>query len=202
MFWYENDILELEKKEERQNQIERVLFYGSSSMRLWSSIKEDFSPTPLVNLAFGGSTLAACVWYFERVLLPYKPKSIILYAGDNDLGDGRTPEEVVIFFQQFHHKVRQHFCNIPLAFMSVKPSIARWNINDRIVFLNKEIKKVIDSYDENSYFIDIYPAMLNNEGQPEKSYFEADGLHVSKKGYEVWKNKVLEYSDTLLIDKN
>ncbi|WP_431214255.1 hypothetical protein ACQ86N_05210 [Puia sp. P3] len=103
MVWYENEVQRLEKERTSLTYDPKLLFYGSSSIRLWESLYEDFAPWQPANLGFGGSTLAACDWFFDRLLTPFRPSSIIVYAGDNDLGDGRHPEEVFIFFQQAGH---------------------------------------------------------------------------------------------------
>jgi lysophospholipase L1-like esterase len=197
MIWYEEEVQYLEKKAQiQENTLPKVIFYGSSSIRLWTSLQEDFKVN-LVNIGFGGSTLAACVWFFERLVLPYKPSSMIVYAGDNDLGDGRNPEEVFIFFQQLLYKIRQHFGDIPLGFISIKPSFMRWTMKDKIRYTNQLIRQEIEKSPSNQYFINIYEAMLDERGFPNKDYFDADGLHLSPKGYEIWKNEVLKFSSRL-----
>jgi hypothetical protein len=143
MVWYENEVQRLEKERAALTYDPKLLFYGSSSIRLWESLDADFDGYHPVNLGFGGSTLAACDWFFDRLVAPFHPDSIIVYAGDNDLGDGRHPEEVFIFFQQLVSRTRQHFDNIPLAFISIKPSITRWNIVDSIRYANKIIEEEI-----------------------------------------------------------
>ncbi|MES1160748.1 MAG: GDSL family lipase, partial [Bacteroidota bacterium] len=143
MQWYENEVQRLEKETASLEYDPKMVFYGSSSIRLWDNLYQDFSDYQPVNLGFGGSTLAACVWFFDRLLTPYHPKSIIVYAGDNDLGDGRHPEEVFIFFRQLVASTRQRFGSIPLAFISIKPSITRWNIVDSIRYTNKIIEDEI-----------------------------------------------------------
>lgn len=98
MTWYEEEVRELENRRLQSNFGEGMIFYGSSTIRLWETLHEDFIDYKPINLGFGGSTLEACVWYFDRVVALHNPKSIIVYAGDNDLGDGRLPKEVFIFY--------------------------------------------------------------------------------------------------------
>ena len=90
MIWYENEVQRLEKEKTALEYEPRMVFYGSSSIRLWETLYEDFREYAPVNLGFGGSTLAACVWFFERLVAGYRPQSILLYAGDNDLGGSRN----------------------------------------------------------------------------------------------------------------
>ncbi|MDX2302350.1 MAG: GDSL-type esterase/lipase family protein [Microscillaceae bacterium] len=194
MFWYEEEVKYLEKKAQAQNPAEKVIFYGSSTIRLWDTVEKDFSQHNPVNLGFGGSTLAACVWFFERLILAHPTKSLIFYGGDNDLGEGRHPEEVFIFMQQLLFKVRRHLGNIPFTYISIKPSPARWHIADRVRFTNKIIRQEIEKGNDRQYFIDIYEAMLGKDGKPDPSFFISDGLHLSPKGYQVWKDILNRHS--------
>jgi len=193
MVWYENEVQRLEHERTALTYEPKLLFYGSSSIRLWESLNEDFAGYHPVNLGFGGSTLAACDWFFDRLVSPFNPASIIVYAGDNDLGDGRHPEEVFIFFQQLVSRTRQRFGDIPLAFISIKPSISRWNIVDSIRYTNKIIEDEIKRQANNLHFIDIYHRMTDNAGYPKREFLDPDGLHINDKGYALWKEIILQY---------
>jgi len=187
MFWYEDEIKGLEAAGRQTGYKAATIFYGSSTIRLWESLQIDFPDLQPVNLGFGGSTLAACVWFFYRVMQGYKPKRLVVYAGDNDLGDGRHPEEIFIFFQQLAAVVKQHFGDIPCYFISLKPSISRWNLADQFKFTNSLIEREISGHLPAWQYIDVFAAMLNAEGQPGRDLFLDDGLHLSPRGYEVWK---------------
>src|SRR5215470_9581276 len=101
MEWYEQEVRELEQAVAvRVNGDRPPVFYGSSSIRLWTTLAEDFDPRVL-NLGFGGSTLEACLYFFARLVPPTHPRSLLLYAGDNDLGDGRSPDDVFATFRRF-----------------------------------------------------------------------------------------------------
>ena len=197
MVWYENEVQRLEKERTLLTYDPKLIFYGSSSIRLWESLYDDFAPWHPVNLGFGGSTLAACVWFFDRLIGPYHPDSMIVYAGDNDLGDGRHPEEVFIFFQQLVSRTRQHFGNIPLAFISIKPSITRWNIVDSIRYTNKLIEEEINRQGNNLHFINVYNRMTDNAGYPKREFLDPDGLHINDKGYALWKDIIQQYLSTV-----
>jgi len=196
MFWYEDEIRRLEKEGSKIGYQPETVFYGSSSIRLWDSLHNDFKALKPVNLGFGGSTLAACVWYFERVMTPYHPKKLVVYAGDNDLGDGRHPEEIFIFFQQLVARTAKRFGGIPCYFVSLKPSISRHHMLDQYKFTNMIIEKEIKGYNNNWHFIDIYNKMVDSNGYPQKQYFLDDGLHLSKSGYQVWKQVIGNYINT------
>ncbi|MBD0294332.1 MAG: GDSL family lipase, partial [Flavisolibacter sp.] len=137
MNWYEEDVMEAISERENLSYDPETVFYGSSTIRLWDALYEDFKEYKPVNLAFGGSTLAACIWFFDRIVAPVaNPQKIIVYAGDNDLGHGRHPEEACIFYQQFITRLREYF-SIPCYFISIKPSITRNDIIDKIIYTNK-----------------------------------------------------------------
>ncbi len=193
MVWYENEVQRLEKEKGSLSYDPQLVFYGSSSIRLWETLYDDFAAYKPVNLGFGGSTLAACVWFFDRLLAPYHPTSLIVYAGDNDLGDGRHPEEVLIFFLQLVSRTRQRFGDIPLAFISIKPSITRWNIVDSIRYTNRLIEEEIKREGGNLHFINVYNRMTDNAGYPKREFLDPDGLHISDRGYALWKEIVQQY---------
>lgn len=197
MVWYENEVQRLEKERTELTYDPKLLFYGSSSIRLWETLHDDFADYKPVNLGFGGSTLAACDWFFDRLVAPFYPNSIIVYAGDNDLGDGRHPEEVFIFFQQLVSRTRRQFGDIPLAYISVKPSISRWNIVDSIRYCNKIIEEEIKRQADNLHFINIYNKMTDNAGYPKREFLDPDGLHINEKGYALWKGIIRQYLSTI-----
>jgi lysophospholipase L1-like esterase len=202
MFWYEDEVKRLEKERSQLNYTPATLFYGSSSIRLWTTLKTDFESLSPVNLGFGGSTLAACTWFFDRIIAPYDAKSIVFYAGDNDLGDGRHPEEIFIFFQQLACKIKERYGDIPCYFISIKPSIARWKLISNLKYTNTIIENEIIRMNSNWKFIDIFSSMLDKNGYPAKEYFENDGLHLNNNGYALWReivsNKILENFHTEL----
>jgi len=197
MVWYEEEIREMERLH-RNNPPPAglVVFYGSSSIRLWNTLIDDFRDVGLLNLAFGGSTLEACAWFFERLVVPCSPRSIICYAGDNDLGDGKTPEEVLSYFQSLLTKVDFHFPHKPFSFMSIKQSPSRIGIADRIRRTNDMVREELEGR-RGRYFIDVYSRMLGPDGRPDTSLFLDDGLHVSPKGYQLWRTILNEWHEKI-----
>jgi lysophospholipase L1-like esterase len=192
MKWYESDVKEAVSKRQQCKYKPRSVFYGSSTITQWETLYVDFEEFAPVNLGFGGSTLAACVWFFDEIVAPLdQPERLILYAGDNDLGDGRHPEEVCIFYREFIIKLRDNYKDVPLYFVSIKPSISRVNLTDEIIRTNTLIKGEIDK-GQNEHYVDIFEKMIDSKGHPIKKYFKHDGLHLNEKGYEVWKEAILE----------
>jgi lysophospholipase L1-like esterase len=193
MHWYEEDIKQLEKRALPQGYVPETIFYGSSSIRVWASLYDDLKELKPLNLGFGGSTLEACVWFFDRVMMPYHPKRLIVYAGDNDLGDGRNPEQVLTYFKQLAALVQQRFGDIPCYFISLKPSIARYLIIDKFKYANSLIENEILKTQNNWQFIDVFKYMVDEMGHPKKEYYQADGLHLTPAGYELWKEVIEGY---------
>jgi lysophospholipase L1-like esterase len=192
MKWYENDVKEAVSKRLQCKYKPKSIFYGSSTITQWDTLYVDFEEFAPVNLGFGGSTLAACVWFFDEIVAPLEePEKFILYAGDNDLGDGRHPEEVCIFYREFILKLRKSYKDVPLYFVSIKPSISRANLTEEIIRTNKLIKEEIEK-GRNEHYVNIFEKMIDGKGHAIKKYFKNDGLHLNAKGYEVWKEAILE----------
>lgn len=192
MYWYEQEVKQLEQIESWKRQDHLTLFYGSSTIRLWETLGADFPDRKVVNLGFGGSTLAACVWFFERIMVDYNPTEFIFYAGDNDLGDGRHPEEIFIFFLQLVVKVRRRFGVMPCYFISLKPSPSRWHLAEQFKYTNNLIENEIIKCNSDWKFINVFKEMLDKNGRPNLKYYEQDGLHLSQDGYALWKTVIQE----------
>jgi lysophospholipase L1-like esterase len=188
MFWYNDEVNSIENQlvNPKSDKKKRIVFYGSSSLRLWSTLESDFPELDIVNQAFGGSTLAACCWFFKRLIPALAPDAMVVYAGDNDLGDGRHPEEVFLYFKNMMALIQQYCGDIPVAFVSVKPGLSRLYLTDSIKYTNKIIKDEIDRVHPNCTFVSVYKEMLSN-GLPDSRLYQADGLHLSEAGYQLWK---------------
>jgi len=202
MFWYEEDIKYLESKTlYPKGKKKRVLFYGSSSIRLWNSITVDFPEFDVVNQGFGGSTIAACCWFFKRVVPMWEPDMMVIYAGDNDLGDRRHPEEVFLNFKNMMALIHETCSDIPVAFISVKQSTARAHLSGSVWWTNEIIKAEIEKCYPTCTFVDIVEPMRKN-GSADWTMLESDGLHLSTKGYAVWTEALkLQFLDQFVTKK-
>ena len=186
MEWYEAEVKALEvSSRPRPGAPPPVVFYGSSSIRLWTTLAEGFPELPVVNLGFGGSTLTACSWFFSRLVPPQKPKSLILYAGDNDLGDGRTPEGVLTSYRDLAKQVRPLLGEIPFTYLSIKSSPARFALTEKIKQTNEMIRREHTAV-PGWTFLDVFSAMLGADGLPNRELYAPDGLHLGRAGYLVW----------------
>ena len=204
MEWYEPEVEQLERTILSRTAGSQVsesrppAFYGSSSMRLWTTLAEDFDPR-VVNLGFGGSTLEACVYFFERLVAPLRPRSLLLYAGDNDLGDGRGPEVVIADFRKFADQAFAALGPVPLGFVSVKLSPARYAIRDRIRRFNEQARVEIESR-PSGYYVDVFSPMLDESGKPVATLYQEDGLHLNREGYRLWGRILEPYRDRIFTD--
>lgn len=163
-----------------------ILFIGSSSFRLWKSVKEDFHNPTIVNRAFGGATLPDVIHYEDDVVLKYKPKKIFIYCGENDIASSEkvTPELVFSRFKTLYQSIRNHFPETSIVYVSIKPCILRWSMKDRMMATNGLISAFL-SKEKKAIFVNIWDAMLEN-GEPKKDIFIEDKLHMSPKGYAIW----------------
>ena len=199
MLWYEPEVQALERATlSRVNGNRPPVFYGSSSFTLWTTLAEDFDPRVL-NLGFGGSTLEACDYFFDRLVTPVHPRSLLVYAGDNDLGDGRSVQAVFRSFLSLGAKVAACPGPIPFGFMSVKPSPARSPIHDRIRRFNEMVRDEIEAR-PSGYYVDVYSAMLDKSGKPRAELFLDDGLHLNREGYRLWARVLQHYRDRILTE--
>lgn len=195
MYWYEEEVRSVEARIARSAPLADVLFYGSSTFRLWEKLEDDFLPRKTFNMGFGGSTLASCVWFFDRLMAGFEPKALVVYAGDNDLGDGRHPEEILIFFQQLMVCCHRRFGDIPCFFVSLKPSPARWHMADQFRYANNLIESEIIRCGSNWRFINIFKEMLDRDGYPIEAMYLQDGLHLSPLGYLLWRQMIGQVLD-------
>ncbi len=169
-----------------------VVFYGSSSIRLWKSLQQDFSGYAVLNCGFGGSRLSDCVRYANRLVLPRKPSAIVIYAGDNDLAIGTPPEKVFVSFKQLFAIFRTYSPSIPIAFVSVKPSPARLMFLENILKFNQLVENFLETQPETEY-IDVCTDMLGRDRKPIQSLFVSDQIHLSPAGYQILRKEIGEF---------
>ena len=163
-----------------------VVFVGSSSIRLWSDLERDFAAVPIVKRGFGGSRLSDCARYATQLVLPYKPRLVVVYAGDNDLAEGATPDEVLASYRAFVAQVREALPETRIAYLSIKPSPSREALMPKAIQAN-ELIEIFSKGDPKLEFIDVYTLMLDEKGRPRAELFLADALHLNAAGYAVWK---------------
>lgn len=165
-----------------------VVFVGSSSIRLWDTDR-DFPGAGVVNRGFGGSLLADSVHYFDRIVLPHKPRTVVLYGGDNDIAAGRSAEQVAADYRRFMALMHEKLPGSRLVYLAIKPSPARWRFIDTQRAANGLIRQHAEQ-DPLVEYADTVTPMLDPEGNPRPELYAPDGLHLSPAGYELWTSLV------------
>ena len=162
-----------------------ILFIGSSSIRICKTLAADLPEHKVINRGFGGSFMNDSVFYFDRIVAPYKPKTIVIYAGGNDINFGKTPEDVFVAFTNFVAKAHQALPKTRVAYISIAPNPSRWSQVEQVKAANKLIEDFIKK-DSKLAFINVFPAMLGEDGKPKPDIFLQDNLHMNAKGYAIW----------------
>lgn len=166
-----------------------ILFIGSSSIRLWKTLAQDFPEHKVINRGFGGSQIADSIQFADRIAIPYRPKMIVMYAGGNDINAGKSAEQVASDFKAFVAKVHATLPQTRIAYISVAPNPARWAQVDRVKRANELIRDFTKTHPKLS-FIDVFTHMLGEDGHPRPEIFVADRLHMNQKGYALWRQIV------------
>ena len=166
-----------------------IAFYGSSTLRLWDSLQADLETEKATNFAFGGSTYAWCLHYFDQIFKGIYPSSFVVYGGDNDLANGRTPDEIIRVVGLLINKIKQHVPTAPIAIISIKPSPSRAHLQSSIIEVNSKLKSLVEA-DDQLHWIETHTYMLNEQGKAQTELFIEDMLHLNEKGYECWSEAV------------
>ena len=189
-FW--NDIQSFKKQDSvHMPPQHEILFVGSSSFTKWTDVQNYFPDHPIINRGFGGSTLLDVMMYAGNVILPYNPKQIVIYCGENDLAysDNVSAQTVVNRFIALFDIIRHIWQNVPIDFISIKPSPSRARLMPKMVEANNLIQSFLKTK-SNTAFIDVYHKMLDANGKPISEIFESDSLHMNAKGYAIWQKEI------------
>lgn len=162
-----------------------IVFVGSSSIRLWAGLKRDFPGLPVINRGFGGSELADSVNLAERIIIPYHPRQVVIYAGANDLAAGKSPELTYGDFVALVARIHRDLPEARIAFIACAPNPKRWALVDKV----REFNVLAEDYCRGNRlsFINVFPLMLGTDGLPKPDIFREDCLHMNAKGYAIWR---------------
>jgi lysophospholipase L1-like esterase len=171
-----------------------ILFVGSSSFRKWADVQSYFPNYTIINRGFGGSSLPDVIYYANDIIFPYHPKEIFIYCGENDFaGDSTiTADTVVNRFKTLYSMIRAKMKEVPVVFISIKPSPSRRKYWMKMIEANKKIKDYLSTQKHTSY-VDVFHPMLNEYNQPKPEIFESDSLHMNAKGYAIWQKAIQPY---------
>ena len=163
---------------------EPVLFVGSSSIRMWRT-RQGFPDQPVINRGFGGSHISDVLHFADRIVLPYQPRVIVFYAGDNDVAGGKSAQRVRDDYRRFVDLVGARLPQTRLIFVTIKPSGQRWALWPEMARANDLVRDLCDK-DDRLFFADLATPLLDSDGKPDDQLFLADRLHLSPQGYAVW----------------
>lgn len=166
-----------------------IVFVGSSSIRFWSTLEADMAPLVVLNRGFGGAHLSHVIRAAPRIVIPYAPRAVVVYAGDNDIGSGKTVDAVVGDFTTLVALLHEALPDVDVYFLSIKPSRLRFAQWPEMQRANERIRALADG-DPRLHFIDVGTILIGPDGRPRKELFRFDGLHLSAEGYAVWTSVV------------
>jgi lysophospholipase L1-like esterase len=172
-----------------------ILFYGSSSIRMWK-LDEAFPDLPVLNRGFGGSHISDCIHYFDELVKPYDPMAVVFYAGDNDVAGKKTEDQVFEDFTEFRALLKKHFPDCPLLYIPIKPSLARWDMWPAMKAINARIAELAEEETDLTY-VDTATPMIRENGKPGEDLFIRDGLHMNDAGYDIWNAILRPYLEGL-----
>lgn len=189
---WKKDIAKFSAEDKNSNPQKDVsLFVGSSSIRMWN-LKKWFPEQPVLNRGFGGSQISDSIHYFDELIAKHKPKTILFYAGDNDIAKGKSPARVFADYKKLVGLVEKKLPNTQLVFIAIKPSLSRW----KLVQPMREANQLIREYSQtksNLHYADIDTPMIGSDDLPRADLFKKDGLHLNEKGYKIWTDVVKQF---------
>jgi len=189
-FW--NDIQQFRKLDSVQPPpANAILFVGSSSFTRWTDVQNSFPGYTIINRGFGGSTLTDVLRYEEDVIFRYNPKQILIYCGENDIASSDTVTAKTVFnrFKTLFTEIRAVYPEVPIAYISMKPSPSRWNLREKFMSGNHLIENYLKKQ-KNAQFINVWKPMLGSNGKPKQELFVEDNLHMNANGYAIWQKLI------------
>lgn len=183
---FTDEVLALSKKYDTlwDSNKETIVFTGSSSIRMWKSLKALFPDKQIVNTGFGGSQAADLLYHLEPLVLRFNPKKVFIYEGDNDISAKKKPKEVITTTLEIIERIHLVDATTNIVLIGAKPSISRWKLRGHYKRLNRKFKKLSTTNALISY-VDVWSPMLERR-KLKQDLFISDGLHMNQKGYDIW----------------
>ena len=169
-----------------------ILFTGSSTIRKWTTLAQDYPNQSVINRGVGGSEIVDITHFADRIVFPYEPKMIFFRCGGNDIADGKSPEQVFADYKEFVSTVRTKMPDIDIVFISWSPTPARWAQNDKEQTLNKLVREY-SAQTPHLKFCDVSDISVGKDGKPRRDLFVSDGLHFNAAGYKLLADRVRPY---------
>jgi len=190
---FKEQVDELANKEYNfSNDKKLVVFTGSSSVRMWKDVEDYFPEYNVINNGFGGSQFSDLLFFYNEMFLKLKPDILFIYEGDNDINDNKKPGKILKEAKQLVAIIQNDLPNTRIVFISPKPSIARVHLKNKYITFNNKLERYCNRT-KNADFVDVWTPMLDKQGNVFKDIFLEDGLHMNKKGYDIWGNVIGEF---------
>lgn len=191
---FAGEIEQIKKKTFNKDK-DRIVFTGSSSIRMWQDILAHYPEYQIINSGFGGAEMSDLLYHLEHAVLKFAPAKVFIYGGDNDVGSGRPVSLIMEQAVKIAEIIESKFPDCQIIFISAKPSIVRWHLHPTYEKLNQELE-LLASKNGNIRYVNIWEAMLNDRGVVNPSLFIADGLHMNQVGYDIWSQAIRPYVES------
>lgn len=168
---------------------ELIVFTGSSSVRMWRDLAADFPEQTVINRGFGGSQMSDLLHYADELILRHRPAKVFIYEGDNDIAAGKKAGRILRDAKKLRQRIHNALPDTELYFLAAKPSLARWELKEQYEELNGRLAQYAAKTDGVT-FVDVWTPMLGADGRVLSDIFIDDGLHLNRKGYDIWKEVI------------
>lgn len=190
---FEKEIKNFEKQDSISTPAKgQILFIGSSSFRIWKSFATDLAGIAAINRGFGGSTMTDALYYFDRMVVKYEPKAVVVYEGDNDLAMGKSVEELAKEYVEFSNRLKKTLPKTKLVYLAVRPSLSRIAILEKQKQFNNWLENYCKS-EKNRYFLDMHSPFYLIDGTVMQDIFISDRLHLNEKGYQIFSSNIRSF---------
>ena len=191
---FEEDVMAIQMKYDTlwDSNRETLVFTGSSSIRLWENLQDRFPSYQIINTGFGGSESTDLLAFLDELVLQYKPSTVFIYEGDNDIEKKKKPAEILRVTGEIVSRIKQEESTNSIVIISAKPSVSRWHLRRKYRRLNRKFKKMCEK-DPMLEFANIWDPMLENK-KLKRDIFIEDGLHLNEKGYDIWYDVIKEFT--------
>ena len=200
---WDNDIQKFEQLDKSEKYPDNaILFAGSSSIRLWTTLEKDMAPYPVIQRGYGGAKLSDFAIYAKRIFDPHQCRAIVIFIANDIMGSpqDKNPDEVAALFKNVLKTIRSLHPKTPVFWIAITPTASRWKVWPQIQTVNSKIQKICENQ-KNTYFIKTDYAFLNDKGLPIDEYFRDDKLHLTEKGYSVWTGIIKKELNRVLENK-
>jgi len=179
-----------------------ILFAGSSSIRMWSTIGKDMLPYNVIQRGYGGAKLSDFAVYADRIIYPHPCQAIVIFIANDIAGndDDKSPLEVSQLFRKTLYIIRRKFADTPVFWISITPTPSRWHVWPEIREANELIKEICESH-RSTYYIDTEKYFTNASGLPRSELFLDDKLHLNEQGYRIWSGIIKNDLNSVMANK-